>query len=68
MSEPEFDVRPSVMVGDTADVSFHRGITILRNEGVHPVVTVEFSPITGGVFCGILEVKALLNKVLPEGQ
>ena len=56
------------MVGDTADVSFHRGITILRNEGINPVVTVEFSPIRGGVFCGIREVKALLSKVLPEGN
>jgi nicotinate phosphoribosyltransferase len=56
------------MVGDTADVSFHRGITILRNEGINPVVTVEFSPTRGGVFCGILEAKALLSKVLPEGN
>ena len=56
------------MVGDTADVSFHRGITILRNEGINPVVTVEFSPTRGGIFCGIREVKALLSKVLPEGN
>lgn len=68
MPEPEFDVRPSVLVGDTADVSFHRGITILRNEGINPVVTVEFSPTKGGIFCGIREVKALLSKVLPEGN
>ena len=56
------------MVGDTADVSFHRGITILRNEGINPVVAVEFSPTRGGTFCGILEVKTLLSKVLPEGN
>ncbi|MFH1560255.1 MAG: nicotinate phosphoribosyltransferase [Chloroflexota bacterium] len=68
MPEPDFVVRPSVMVGDTADVSLHRGITILRNEGINPVVAVEFSPTKGGVFCGILEVKALLSKVLPEGN
>ncbi|MDA0988447.1 MAG: nicotinate phosphoribosyltransferase [Chloroflexi bacterium] len=68
MAEPDFEVRPSVMVGDTADVSFHRGITILRNEGINPVVTMEFSPTKGGVFCGIREVKTLLGKVLPEGN
>jgi nicotinate phosphoribosyltransferase len=56
------------MVGDTADVSFHRGITILRNEGINPVVTVEFSPAMDGMFCGIREAKALLTKVLPEGN
>jgi nicotinate phosphoribosyltransferase len=68
MAEPDFEVRPSVMVGDTADVSFHRGITILRNEGINPVVTMEFSATQGGVFCGIREVKALLGKVLPESN
>jgi nicotinate phosphoribosyltransferase len=56
------------MVGDTAEVSFHRGMTILRNEGINPVVTMEFSPTEGGVFCGIREVKALLGKVLPESN
>ena len=68
MPEPEFEVRPSVLVGDTADVSFHRGMTVLRNEGINPVVTVEFSAVRGGIFCGIREVKALLTKVLPEGN
>jgi len=68
MAESDFEVRPSVMVGDTADVSFHRGITILRNEGINPVVTMEFSPVEGGVFCGIREVKTLLSKVLPESN
>ncbi|MDP6102242.1 MAG: nicotinate phosphoribosyltransferase [Dehalococcoidia bacterium] len=68
MPEPDFEVRPSVMVGDSADVSFHRGTTILRNEGINPVVVMEFSPTEGGVFCGIKEVKALLGKVLPESN
>ena len=56
------------MVGDTAEVSFHRGMTILRNEGINPVVTMEFTSTEGGVFCGIREVKALLGKVLPESN
>lgn len=68
MPEPDFEVRPSVMVGDTADVSFHRGLTILRNEGINPVVTMEFTSTMEGVFCGIREVKALLGKVLPESN
>ena len=68
MPEPEFEVRPSVLVGDTAEVGFHRAMTILRNEGINPVVAVEFSPARGGVLCGIREVKALLGKVLPEGN
>ena len=68
MPEPDFEVRPSVLVGDTADISFHRGISVLRNEGINPVVTVEFSPAKGGVFCGIREVKALLGRVLSEGN
>ena len=68
MPDQEFEVRPSVQVGETADVSLHRGLTILRNEGVNPVVSVEFSPTRSGVLCGIREVKALLQKVLPEGS
>ena len=68
MPEQDFEVRPSVQVGETADVGLHRGITILRNEGINPVVSVEFSPTRSGVLCGIREVKALLQKVLPEGN
>ena len=66
MVTPEFDVRPSILVGDTADVYLQRTLTILRNEGSNPTVTMEFFPQRGGVFCGIREVRALLAKVLPE--
>ncbi|MBF8268223.1 MAG: hypothetical protein HW388_1731 [Dehalococcoidia bacterium] len=68
MPEPDFEVRPSLLVGDTADISLHRGITALRNEGVNPVVAMEFSSTQGGVFCGIREVKALLGRVLSESN
>ena len=68
MPEPDFEVRPSVMVGDTADVSAHRVMNILRSERVNPVVTMEFIAEKDGVFCGIREAKALLSKVLPEGN
>ena len=66
MVNPEFDIRPTILVGDTADVSFQRTLTILRNEGINPTVTMEFSAKRPGVFCGIKEVRALLGKVLPE--
>ena len=68
MADPEFEVRPSVQVGDTADARLHRGLTVLRSEGVNPVVTVEFSAAGKGIFCGIREVKALLQRVLPEAS
>ncbi|MDE2861696.1 MAG: nicotinate phosphoribosyltransferase [Chloroflexota bacterium] len=68
MADPEFEVRPSVQIGDTADVRLHRGLTVLRSEGVNPVVTVEFSAEGRGIFCGIREVKALLQRVLPEAS
>ena len=66
MVNPEFDIRPTILVGDTADVSFQRTLTVLRNEGINPIVTMEFSPKHSGIFSGIKEVRALLGKVLPE--
>lgn len=66
MTTREFDIGRSVLVGDTADVYFHRALTILRNEGVNPAVVMEFSAGRDGVLCGIDEVKSLLSKVLPE--
>ena len=68
MPEPVFEVRPSVQVGETAEVSLQRGLTVLRNEGINPVVTMEFSSSGNGVFCGIREIKALLQRVLPEAN
>jgi len=66
MVTPEFDIKRSVLVGDTADVYLQRALTILRNEGINPVVSMEFNSIDEGVFCGISEVKDLLNQVLPN--
>ena len=66
MVNSEFEVRRPVLVGDTADVYLQRTLTILRNEGMNPVVTMEFSPERSGVFCGLPEVKVLLARVLPE--
>ena len=66
MVSPEFEIRRPVLVGDTADVYLQRTLTILRNEGVNPVVTMEFSPERAGVFCGLAEVRTLLARILPE--
>ena len=66
MTTPEFDVLPSVLVGDRSDVQSQRMQTILRNENVSPTVTLEFMPVRDGVLSGINEVRALLAKVLPE--
>ena len=66
MVNPEFEVRPAVVVGDTAEIFLQRTLAILRNEGVNPTVVMEFYPRRKGIFCGIKEVLALLSKVLPE--
>ncbi len=68
MQDPQFEIRPSIIVGDTADAYFHRTISILRSEGINPVVATEFFPRSGGVLCGVKEVIALLTKVLPESD
>jgi nicotinate phosphoribosyltransferase len=41
-------------------------LSILRNEGINPEVVVEFTAERDGIFCGITEVKTLLDRVLPE--
>ena len=65
---PSFEVRPSVITGDTADVYLHRTQRILRNEGLNPRVTMEFACSRNAVLCGALEVKAVLAKVTSEGN
>ena len=66
MVNHDFEIRPPILVGDTADIYLQRTLTILRNEGINPTVTVEYYPQRRGVFCGIKEVRTLLAKVLPE--
>lgn len=66
MTNREFDIKRPTLVGESADVQFQRTLTILRNEGLNPIVTMEFSSKRSGVICGMSEVRALLAKVLPE--
>lgn len=65
---PSFEVRPSVITGDTADVYLHRTQRIMRNEGMNPTVLMEFACSQDAVMCGSLEVKAILSKVTSEGN
>ena len=68
LRNPSFEVRPSVITGDTADVYLHRTQRILRNEGLNPLVTMEFACSRSAVLCGAMEVKAVLGKVTSEGN
>ncbi len=63
-----FEVRPSIITGDTADFYLHRTQRVLRNEGINPVVMMEFSASQQAVLCGAQEVKAVLGKVTSEGN
>jgi nicotinate phosphoribosyltransferase len=65
---PAFEVRPSVITGDTADVYLHRTQRVLRNEGINPTVAMEFSASGAGTLCGSTEVRAVLSKVTSEGN
>ena len=68
LRNPSFEVRPSVITGDTADVYLHRTQRILRNEGLNPLVMMEFACSRSAVLCGAMEVKAVLGKVTSEGN
>jgi nicotinate phosphoribosyltransferase len=63
---PKFELTEAVLSGETADIYFAHTIDILRQEKLNPVATMEFFPSWAGIFCGIEEAKALLDRVLPE--
>jgi nicotinate phosphoribosyltransferase len=65
---PHFEPSPAVLSGETADIYFVRTVEILKREGVNPVATMEVFPSRAGILCGMHEVHALLDKVLPEGN
>ena len=68
MPEAKFEPRPSVLVGETADVYLHRALATLRAENLNPAVTMDFRAGSAGTCCGVEEVKSLLEKVLPETE
>ena len=65
---PLFEVKTSVITGDSADVYLHRTQRIMRNEGMNPNVLMEFAATEHAIMCGALEVKAILSKVTSEGN
>ncbi len=66
MDTPEFEPTEAVLSGETADIYFAHTLEILRKEGLNPVAAMEVFPSRAGILCGIEEVKALLDKVLPK--
>jgi nicotinate phosphoribosyltransferase len=66
--QPHFEIPDSWLSGETADIYFPRTVEILKKEKTNPVATMEVFPKGGGIVCGIEEVKALLGKVLPDGN
>jgi nicotinate phosphoribosyltransferase len=66
MAVPKFKPSPETLAGDSADIYFIRTVEILRQEGLNPVATMEVFGSRAGMLCGIEEVKALLDEVLPE--
>jgi nicotinate phosphoribosyltransferase len=64
----KFEPSKDVLSGDTADIYFQRTIDILGRENRNPVTVMEVFPCRDGVLCGIEEVKALLQKVLPVSE
>ncbi len=68
LPKPRFEIPDSVLAGDTSDVYFVRTVEILKKEGINPKATMEVFPSRPGILCGMKEVKALLEQVLPEGN
>ena len=66
MDTTKFEPSEAVLSGETADIYFAHTLEVLRKERLNPVATMEFFPGRAGILCGIEEVKALLDKVLPE--
>jgi nicotinate phosphoribosyltransferase len=66
LPEPKFEIPGSWLSGETTDIYWPRTVEILKREKINPVATMEVFPRGPGILCGIEEVKALLQKVLPE--
>ena len=66
LPEARFDIPDSVLAGDTSDIYFVRAVEILKKENINPVATMEVFASRPGILCGMEEVKALLEKALPE--
>jgi nicotinate phosphoribosyltransferase len=65
MEQSGFEPSEAVLVGETTDIYFARTVEILRREGLNPVATMEVFPRSAGMVCGMKEILALLDRVLP---
>ena len=65
---PKFEPSEAVLSGETADIYLARTIDILRHEALNPVATMEVFSSRAGILCGMEEVKALLARILPDGN
>jgi nicotinate phosphoribosyltransferase len=63
-----FEPSKEVLNGETADIYFQRTIDILERANLNPPAVMEVFPCRDGILCGIEEVKALLQKVLPISE
>ena len=68
MTTHQFDIRPSIIRGDTADAYLHWTKEVMRLESLNPKVLVDFVPAREGILCGMEEVKSLLQNVLPKQE
>jgi len=65
---PRFEPDEAVLSGETADIYFARTLDVLRRERINPVATMEVFSSRAGILCGMAEVRALLSRVLPDGD
>jgi len=68
IKQTKFEPSEAVLSGETADIYFARTIDILRHEALNPVAAMEVFSSRAGILCGMEEVKALLARILPEGN
>ncbi|HKG57532.1 MAG TPA: nicotinate phosphoribosyltransferase [Candidatus Limnocylindrales bacterium] len=59
---------PEIMSGESADVYFARAESILKREGLDPLVTMEVFARQDAVLCGIDEAKNLIGHVLASSD
>ena len=63
-----FPFLPQVITGETADVYFLRAHTILKAQGIDPVVGMQIFPGRPGVLCGVGQVRQLLADTGFDGE
>lgn len=65
LPQPRFTISEEILKGGTTDIYFARAVEILKKESINPVTTMEVFAGRDGMLCGMEEVQALLQDVLP---